>query len=223
MTRGLWVVGRLLGLIVGLGLFAGNASAHPHVWVTMQAMVLYENGKIAGFQQRWTFDDMYTAMAVQGLDVNGDGVYSRDELKELAQVNIDGLKEFGYFTVAKLGETKLKLALPKDYWLDYKDNILTLNFTLPLAEDVLADAQGFSFAVYDESFFIAFDYAKEQPVTLGAGVPPGCAADLGIPANELADLNALNQALSGQLTAGNQNQGMGSGYAKTVKINCAKS
>ena len=44
-------------------------------------------------------------MAIEGLDKNGDGKYDRQELSELAQVNIDGLKEFNYFTVAKLGTT----------------------------------------------------------------------------------------------------------------------
>ena len=55
-------------------------------------------------------NDMYTAMAVQGLDKNQDGVYSKEELAELAQVNMDGLKEFDFFTYARVKETPVKLA-----------------------------------------------------------------------------------------------------------------
>ncbi|MCK9912785.1 DUF1007 family protein, partial [Microbacteriaceae bacterium K1510] len=80
-------------------------------------------------------------------DKNGDGKYDREELKELAQVNIDGLKEFDYFTYAKLGPTALKFKPPVDYWLDYTDKgILTLHFTLPLEQPVSADAPGFTFS-----------------------------------------------------------------------------
>ena len=99
----------------------------------MKETVLYDKGSITGLQQAWTFDEFYTQQAIEGLDKNGDGKYDREELKDLAQVNIDGLKEFAYFTFAKLGDAELKFKPPVDYWLDYTDKkILTLHFTLPL-------------------------------------------------------------------------------------------
>jgi ABC-type uncharacterized transport system substrate-binding protein len=118
-------------MAAGLVLGESRAQAHPHVWVTMKETVLYDKGTITGLQQAWTFDEFYTQQAIEGLDKNGDGKYDREELKELAQVNIDGLKEFAYFTVAKLGDTELKFKPPVDYWLDYSDQkILTLHFNL---------------------------------------------------------------------------------------------
>lgn len=217
------VLGRLLpALGVLLALSAAPAAAHPHVWVTVETTVLYTDGSITGLQHKWTFDDMYAAMAIQGLDANGDGVYSREELAELAQVNIDGLKEFGYFTVARLGKAAVTAKPPIHYYLEYKDGLLSLHFTLPFAQPVLADAADFNFAVFDESFFIAFDFEKEEPVKL-AGAPQGCAANIGIPENELADLQALNESFGGQLTLGDANEGMGLGYARTVTLGCKKS
>lgn len=209
-----------------LALFAGAAAspavAHPHVWVNVTTTVLYEANKIAGFQHRWTFDDMYTAMAIQGLDKDQDGVYSKEELAELAQVNIDGLKEFDFFTYARLQEKPVPLAPPKDYYLEHKEGQLSLIFTLPLAEALPAESEGFEFAVYDQTFFIAFDLAKENPVRLSAGAPAGCAAKVGDSDKDLADLQRLNEAFGGQMTAGNANEGMGLGYATTVHLSCAK-
>ena len=201
---------------------AGPALAHPHVWVSVETTVLYDAGKVAGFKHRWTFDDMYTAMAVQGLDKNGDGAYSREELAELAQVNIDGLKEFEFFTFARIKETAVKLAPPKDYWLEHKDGVLSLNFTLPLAQAVPAETEGFEFSVYDQTFFIAFDLAKENPIRLSEGAPAGCMAKVGSSDKDLQDLQRLNDAFGGQMTAGNANEGMGLGYASTVQLTCAK-
>ena len=57
-------------------------AAHPHVWVSVETTLVYDNGRISGFQNSWTFDDAYTSMAIEGLDANGDGKYSRDELTE---------------------------------------------------------------------------------------------------------------------------------------------
>lgn len=209
--------------LAGASFFAiGTAQAHPHVWITMETTVVYEGGKIAGLRHKWTFDDMYTAMAIQGLDTNGDGTYSREELKELAQVNIDGLKEFEYFTHMKLGEKKLELAPPKDYYLEHKDNLLSLYLTVPLKEPVLAEAEGFSFSVYDETFFIALEYPNEKAVVIGEGAPKDCTASMGIPKEDLDQLQALNNSFGGQLTAGDQNMGLGAGYAKTITVGCKK-
>ena len=215
----------MLGIFALAGVFAATtrpASAHPHVWVTVETTVLYEGGKVTGLRHKWTFDDMYTAMAIEGLDTNKDGDYSREELAELAKVNIDGLKEFEYFTHVKLGDKDVKGKEPIDYYLEYKDKLLSLYFTLPLEEPVLADAQGLNFSVYDESFFIAFDFVKSDPIKLSAA-PHGCSATVGVPENELKDLQALNQAFGGQATAGDANAGQGTGYSQTVTLGCKKS
>lgn len=202
-------------------LLATAAQAHPHVWVTMQATVLYDKGAITGLQQAWTFDEMYTATAIEGLDKNGDRKYDREELKELAQVNIDGLKEFDYFTFAKLGEAALKFNPPVDYWLEHTDKgILTLHFTLPLAQPVSAEASGFNFAIYDSSFFIAFDFAETNPVKLGAHAPAGCKPTLHNPAGD-EDTQNLNQAFSGAMSSGGSVSLGGAGT--TVAVECAKS
>lgn len=109
----------LAGAAVALG--TTTAGAHPHVWVTTETTVLYENGTIVGLRQKWSFDDFYTAMALQGLDTNNDGIYDRTELAELAKVNMEGLKEFDYFTTAKLATEQLKFEAPKDFWLEHAD------------------------------------------------------------------------------------------------------
>jgi ABC-type uncharacterized transport system substrate-binding protein len=205
-------------MLVGL---AGAALAHPHVWVTATATVLYDHNTITGLEQAWTFDEFYTQQAIEGLDKNGDGKYDRQELQELAQVNIDGLKEFNYFTVAKLGTEELKFKPPVNYWLEYNDKkILTLHFTLPLEKPVPANAADFSFSISDPSYFIAFDLAKEHPIKLGRGAPPGCTALINDPTANDADTQKLNQAFSNALGNATNN---GFGLAKSVAVHCAKS
>ena len=75
-------------------------------------------------------------MAIQGLDADGDGVYSKEELEPLAKVNVESLKEFGYFTFVRIGndEKSLPLKEPVDYWIDYDKTLLTLHFTLAARE-----------------------------------------------------------------------------------------
>lgn len=174
------------------------AHAHPHVWVKMNAELLYRNGSLAAIKQNWVFDELYTAMAIQGLDKDGDGNYSREELSELATVNIEGIRDFNYFTDVRLSDKQLSVKERDDYWLEHKDGVLTLHFTLDLEAPVLAEADGFSFSVYDPTYFIAYEFAKEQPVALGPGAPQGCVASLSAKEGQ-DDAEALNQALLSQL------------------------
>lgn len=203
---------------------ATGASAHPHVWITYETTVVYENGALAGFDHVWTFDDMYTSMAVQGLDKNGDGAYSREELAELADVNMQGLKDFDYFTYAKLGAASVKMAAPKDAWLEHKNGILSLHFRLPLEKPVLAEAEGFSFAVYDPSFFIAFEPEKTDAIKLAAGAPPGCKAEIAEPktSEDTDELKTklLDSAFAQEL---GKSTDIGGTFTKTITVSCAKS
>ncbi len=55
-----------------------SAFAHPHVWIDMRSDIVFtDDGLIKGINLEWTFDDDYTKMALDGLDSNGDGVYSQ--------------------------------------------------------------------------------------------------------------------------------------------------
>jgi len=217
LTRSrLWAL--LAALMLPAVTAAPSANAHPHVWVAVEATVVYDKGSIKGLKHRWTFDELYTSMAIQGLDTNKDGKYSREELSELAKVNIEGLKEFGYFTYARLGTAELKLAEPVDVWLDYDNGALALNFMLPLDKQVLAEADGFNFVVTDPSFFIAFDLAKDKPVQL-ADAPSGCVARVAEPEKDDADAKRLGEAFQQQL-GGNA---LGLGTARTVSVSCPRS
>ena len=110
------------------------------MWATVRSeIVLDANHQITGIRHHWTFDEFYTAMAIEGLDANKDGVYSKEELQPLAKVNVELLKDFDYFTFVHFeGEDDklLKLKPPVDYTLDYENSLLTLHFTLPLETPV---------------------------------------------------------------------------------------
>lgn len=170
----------LASIALTIGGSASPAAAHPHVWITSHTSVVFSAGSITALQFEWTFDDGYSAMAVEGLDANKDGNYDRQELADLAKVNIDGLKEFDYFTRAAVGDTAVAFAEPTDPWLEYQKGMLTLHFVLPLAQPVAAKGNVFQFALADPSGFIAFE-PENVAVSLVGAVPAGCTAGLAGP------------------------------------------
>ena len=160
--------------------FALPAAAHPHVWVTMNTEVIYApDGSVTGLRQSWTFDDMFSAFALQGLESKEKGKFTRAELAPLAKVNVESLKEFDYFTFATADGKKALFADPQpDYWAEEKDAMVTLHFVLPLKTPV--KAKNLKIEVYDPTYFVAMELAKQNPVQL-VDAPAGCKAAFELP------------------------------------------
>jgi ABC-type uncharacterized transport system substrate-binding protein len=206
----------LLGLLLAAGLtfVAGAAQAHPHVWITATSELLYAaDGTITGVRHAWTFDDMFSAYAVQGLESKTKGVYTREELGPLAQTNVESLKEYAYFTFARADGKKERFQEPVDYFLDYKDTVLTLHFTLPLKNPV--KSRQLVLEVFDRSFFIDFQMAKDNPVKL-VGAPAGCQMKLDRPSDGTASAQKLNE----QTFMNGENSNFGMMFANKITVDC---
>lgn len=177
-------------LILGLvAIGVQTAVAHPHVWIKAKADLIFdEHNNFTAIRHKWEFDEGFAAFATQGLDENGDGKYSREELAELAQVNVESVADFEFFTFVQMGKEDPKYGKPKDYWLEYEEGLLTLFYTLPMAEPVKPDPKtGFkdlTIEVFDATFFVAVEFEKEDSVALFGpnGEASNCSADLTRPA-----------------------------------------
>jgi ABC-type uncharacterized transport system substrate-binding protein len=197
--------------------FASPAAAHPHVWVKSSSEVIYgPDGRATGIRHHWVFDDMFTAFAVQGLESKEKGKFTREELEPLAKVNIESLKEYDYFTFATADGKKAPFVDPApDYSLDYKDEILTLNFTLPFQQPV--KAKDLRVEIYDPTYFIDFELAKDTPAKL-VGAPAQCKLATELP----RQLTFQEEKALAQIAADEKNTTMtwGQIFANKIIVKC---
>ena len=211
------VARRLLGLLWLAGalvLAAGTAQAHPHVWITATSELIYApDGAITGVRHAWTFDDMFSTYALQGIEAKTKGAYSREELAPLAQTNVESLKEFAYFTFAKADGKKERFLEPVDYFLEYKDAALTLHFTLPAKTPF--KARQLALEVFDPAFFIDFQFADKDPIKL-VGAPADCKMQFQRPNDGAAGAQKLGEKnfLSGD------NSNYGAMFANKIMVDC---
>lgn len=174
----------MIGALATALFAAAPALAHPHVFITAQAAVRLEHESVAAVSHEWTFDEIYSAGAVEGFDANKDGKYDREELAELARDTIVGLKDYGYFTAAKSSAGEVTFGEPKEYWFEQVGGLLKLHFLLPLAQPVAANAAGVSVYVGDPTYYIGFDFAKENPVRFDGAAPTTCSVAMQPPEME---------------------------------------
>jgi ABC-type uncharacterized transport system substrate-binding protein len=208
-----------LAALAALAIATCVASAHPHVWVTMQSELVYApDGSVTGVRHAWTFDDMFSVFATQGIEAKKKGEFTREELAPLAEVNVTSLKEYDFFTQATANGKKIEFnEPPKGYYLEYnpKDMVLTLHFTLPLKAPV--KAKDLTLEVYDREFFVDFSFADKNPAKL-VGAPAQCKLSVLNPQQMDA---ALSQQLS-QLGPDQKNSSLtiGSEFANKIVVKC---
>jgi ABC-type uncharacterized transport system substrate-binding protein len=193
--------------------------AHPHVWVTMTEELIYApDGSVTGVRHAWTFDDMFSAFATQGIEQKTKGTFTREELAPLAKVNVDSLKEYAYFTYAKVNGKRDQDAFadPVDYWLGYdqKDAVLTLHFTLPFKKAVKAKA--LDLEIFDPQFFVDFGLAEKDPVRL-VSAPAQCTASVEKPHDENFP---ASQRFDPNLLTSEANIGMGANFSNRISVTC---
>ena len=205
----------LLGSLAALLAAIAAAQAHPHVWVTMTSELVYaQDGSVTGVRHAWAFDDMFSAFATQGIETKQKGVFTREDLAPLAQVNVDSLKDFDYFTFAKANGKTTEFNGPTDYWLEYKNEVLILHFTLPFRAPV--KAQRLDVEVYDPTYFVDFKLAADKDAVKLSGAPDACQLRVQVPNDGTADAQSMGEQ---SFTSGT-NLDFGAMFVNKITVDC---
>lgn len=203
---------------VAAALAAVPAAAHPHVSVTVRSEIAYAaDGKVSGIRHAWTFDPAYSAFVTQGLDTNNDGVFTADELRELAKENTESLADFEYFTVLKHDGVKQVFDPPRNPAMAVDKGQATLTFELPLKAPAAAK-KALSLEVYDPSYFVAFALAAGEDAVKLADAPKGCALTVTRPKPvDATQTQKLSETFFEALTAASN---FGGNFANRALVAC---
>ena len=216
---------RLLIILLAAAVLAGfarAAAAHPHVWATVRSEILFgPDHRITGVRHAWTFDEFYTAMAVEGLDVNKDGVYSKEERCSRWRRSMSSRSRTSTISPSCISARTRSRCRSRSRWIIRSNTTRPCSpctSPLPLETPLDPKAQQVSVDVYDPSFFVAFGFATDAPVKISGTPAPGCAAEVEKPDPEgEADAKALSEAFFSQL---GPNSNFGSQFAQTAIVKC---
>lgn len=190
------------------------AQAHPHVYVTMKSEIVYDaEGRMTGIRHHWTFDDLFSSYATQGIESKEKGKFTREELQPLAEVNVTSLKEYDFFTQGKVNGETAEFELPVDYFLEQEGDQLTLHFTLPLKKPV--PGKSVDLEIYDPAYFVAFEFAEKEPITL-KGAPASCK----LSTEKLGDETQAKSLSESLFARPDPNNPFGAQFANKIAVKC---
>lgn len=210
----------LTGLFVGALLWGGFGtplSAHPHSWIDIKVSVLFDgDGRVAALKEIWLFDEVYTAFILEGVKRPTDEI-----LKKIADRIMVNLTPYSYFTHPADGKNNaIKPGGVEDVGAILHDKKrFELDFTVRLAEPAAAD--GFSYSIYDPTYYIEMLHAEGGGAVRLEQAPPSCAYRLIKPNPSMeAVLRASSLDSAASAPAMDGADGLGALFAERIVLKC---
>lgn len=176
---------KLVGGLLLTAALATPANAHPHILIDAKATLIFDAaGDLAAIRNSWTFDQLFSVWQIQGLDTNGDGVTSSEEMQDLAHENMKGLADYNFYTSAGEGQQSLDFEAAGDQKFTFRDNRSTLDFTIRLKTPYRIE-KPIDVAIADPEYYVAISFKSDADVTLD-NAPSACSFQM-IPPREMSD------------------------------------
>lgn len=176
----------LLAALIGVPL----AQAHPHVFVDSSLRVFVENGRAKSVEVTWVYDDFFSLLIFEdmGLDPDGDGVLSKDELARLRGFDFEVWPEgFEGDLYAYSNGQKLDLGMPEVTGIAVENGRIVSRHLRSLPD---VSAGGLELQQYDPTYYVA--YALDTNVV----VEGGCSAVV-----QKHDVDAAAKAIEDELNS----------------------
>ncbi len=194
-------------------LCAPAAGAHPHIFVdTALRLVTDEAGQITGVEVSWTYDELYSLLVLEDMELDDDydGVLTEAELKTLHGFDMNWVAGFAGDLYASDGADDLALGPPQPRDTAFEDGkIVTRHYRALEAGPVPT----ITLRAYDPTFYTAYD------LTGGVHAPEGCNVAIDRP-----DLDAAYAVVEEKLKDlppdPDDYPAVGDLFADTVRVTC---
>lgn len=199
---------------------ASVAGAHPHVFVDVDVLVVFDAGAPTGVQLTWRYDDYFSLLLTSdlGLDLDGDLQMTAAELATLADAVTNWPANFvGEVEVLQDGQ-RVRLGGVTEHSVAYKNGIVSETHTRPILP-VLDTRDDLTMRVFDPNYYAAYELSGLVEIQ----GRDGCTAKIVPPDLEAA--NALVQELLSGLKATEVGPDeyfpeVGLKFAETVVVSC---
>ncbi|UYV36002.1 DUF1007 family protein [Rhodobacteraceae bacterium D3-12] len=158
----------MLATVAGLSL-PSVAVAHPHVFVETGLMpVLDDSGALVGVEVTWRYDEFYSLLVLEDLELDGDfdGKLTEAELKRLSGFDMQWVEGYNGDLTIHQGAKILSLGKPDPRGTTFKDGKITTRHFRPVSGATSRHA--WLLQAYDKTYYTAYDLG------LGVKAPANC-------------------------------------------------
>jgi len=173
-----WRCAKKIGGLASLFLLLSGtpAQAHPHVWVNYLASVIFKGGMITGLQEQWSFDEDFSAVALQDLPT-GDATTALkpSDVAILRKSEFSNLKNYAYFHHVFVGDQDLGVGDVSDFSAVLDGRKLVYTFLISLKKPIDPHSAPVEIGIWDDTFFVDVEPISENGITIAGDGASGCA------------------------------------------------
>ena len=188
---------------------------HPHMWVDLESRVVLniDDGRVV-IQQIWLFDDFFSTSVIEDASLDPGGTNAGIQ-KEIDRIT-EALKPYNYYTEIEMGGKNLSSTLVGDVTWEVIQNRIKLRFTIAPNKSSVSDVQGWSYAIFDPTYYIEMLHEEGATITIDGDLTQKCSSWIEQP-NPSADAVALSQSIT---LDNNADDTVGRFFAETVHVSC---
>ena len=192
-----------------------SALGHPHMWVDLESRVVLniDDGRVV-IQQIWLFDDFFSTSVIEDASLDPGGTNAGIQ-KEIDRIT-EALKPYNYYTEIEMGGKNLSSTLVGDVTWEVIQNRIKLRFTIAPNKSSVSDVQGWSYAIFDPTYYIEMLHEEGATITIDGDLTQKCSSWIEQP-NPSADAVALSQSTT---LDNNADDTVGKIFAETVHVSC---
>ncbi len=159
--------------------------AHPHMWVEGKVQLMFNaQGAVTGVTQTWTFDEMFSSYAKQGMPTGSDNKPPQAELDKIGKSWIDALADpmSHYFTRITHGNSEVPTGPAQRVRVNWNSDTeqMSLQFELPLLTPLTPGHRPLTVSVADPTLYVAYSFDSPDAIELLAA-PERCQAKYEMP------------------------------------------
>ncbi|MDC7224629.1 MAG: DUF1007 family protein [Spirochaetales bacterium] len=143
--------------------------AHPHLFITTDCSLHFEQGVLDGLWVEFEFDEYFSSEILMSYDADGDRFFNEAETEGVYNNAFINLENYNFFTFLRRGEEFLYPTEAEHFSLRCgEDGKLTYRFFLPLPDYPHRD---FYISLYDPTFFCDVRFQEEFFSVEGTDAP----------------------------------------------------
>jgi ABC-type uncharacterized transport system substrate-binding protein len=130
-----------------------NGFSHPHVFVDVDLVIVFNEQGLAGFRQRWLFDEMFSSTILMSFDKNKDHMLTVHEIEEIKKSAFNNLRNYGYFTHILIEGNTFEVKYVTEFSAEIHDNRLLYTFFVPCHVVASEQFKHITVSLFDETYY----------------------------------------------------------------------
>lgn len=154
---------RIIITVFLLACLPATCFAHPHLFVDAILTAVFDEKGLAGFEEYWEFDEMFSTMIVEEHDKNRDGIFDDEEIELIKNKAFMNLKNFGFFTHITIDGKTFRIVYVKDFKAEIKGEKISYSFFIPCHVAACSRNKIIKISIYDTTYYTAIQLLDELP------------------------------------------------------------